>query len=256
MAAAAWVEGCLAPGSLDHADEYRVHATAAGGASKGSGGHENAAESGSGGSTGVSAGDAAPSAGGDVTSHMDSGAPSAGGADGTGGASNGGSSGGSAAGNVIYVEGESGAITDPMTVGTDANASGGKYVWVADGAKRDDSTMLGTMGIATLPVTVKDAGNYAAFGRVIGPTVNNDSFWVKMDDGDWVQWNDVSTATMNVTDWTWVTVHDTAQADMPVHYMLDPGMHTFYVAYRESGAKLDVLAFTTDPSFMPTGVAP
>jgi hypothetical protein len=77
--------------------------------------------------------------------------------------------------------------------------------------------------------------------------MNNDSFWVKMDMGNWTQWNNLTNAA-----WTWVKVRDSANADAPVTYMLTAGMHTFSVAYREAGAQLDKLAFSTDAAFTPT----
>ncbi|HEX4337476.1 MAG TPA: hypothetical protein VH062_16290 [Polyangiaceae bacterium] len=181
------------------------------------------------------------------------GASNAGGTNGNGGMNgNGGSGAGGmpATGSVIYVEAESGSLSDPMVSANDGNASGGKYVSVPTASATNADPTMSTMGIATINFTVTSSGNYGAFGRIIAMSTSSDSFWVKMDGGSWVQWNNLTTGTA----WVWDDIHDSSMADAPVHYMLDPGMHTFYVAYREAGAELDKLAFATDSGFTPTGL--
>jgi hypothetical protein len=168
----------------------------------------------------------------------------------SGGAGIGGGGGMPATGSVIYVEAESGSLSDPMVSSDDGNASGGKYISVPTASATNSDPTASTMGIATINFTVANSGNYGAFGRVIAMAQSSDSFWVKMDGGSWVQWNNLT----NGTAWVWDDVHDSTMTDTPVHYMLDPGMHTFYVAYREAGAELDKLAFATDPGFVPTGL--
>jgi hypothetical protein len=153
-------------------------------------------------------------------------------------------------GVVFYVEGESATLVDPMASGDAADASGGKYISVPAGATKVDDPTMSTMGIATFTLNVTTAGNYGAFGRIIATSTSTDSFWVKMDDGAWIQWNNIT----NSPTWVWDDVHDTAQADAAVHYQLSAGAHTFVVAYREAGAQIDKLAFATDPAFMPTGL--
>jgi hypothetical protein len=115
--------------------------------------------------------------------------------------------------------------------------------------KVDDPT-TSTMGIATFTLNVATAGNYGVFARIITMSTSTDSFWIKMDGGAWVQWNDMTAGTV----WVWDDVHDTGQAEAPVHYQLTAGMHTFVVAYREAGTQIDKFAFATDPAFMPTGL--
>jgi len=148
------------------------------------------------------------------------------------------------------VEAESGTLADPMVASMDSNASGGKYISVPSASQTNADPTASSMGIATIPFMVKNSGNYAAFGRVITASTSSDSFWVKMDGGAWVQWNNIT----NGTAWVWDDVHDSTMADAPVHYMLDPGNHTFYVAYREAAAELDKLVFATDAGFVPTGL--
>jgi hypothetical protein len=152
-------------------------------------------------------------------------------------------------GAVLYIEGESAMLTDPMVSAADANASGGMYISAPSGDKVDDPT-ISDMGVATFTLRVATAGDYAAFARVTAMSSSSDSFWVKMDDADWVQWNNV----MNSTTWVWDQIHDTDQSDEPVHYQLDAGRHTYLIAYREAGARIDKLAFATDPAFMPMGL--
>jgi len=106
------------------------------------------------------------------------------------------------------------------------------------------------MGIATYSFEVKTAGDYIGFGRELSASTSADSFWLKMDDAAWVQWNNLTTGTT----WVWDDFHDSAQTDAVVHYMLGAGTHKFAVAYREAGAELDKIVFAGDPAFVPMGL--
>ena len=75
--------------------------------------------------------------------------------------------------------------------------------------------------------------------RVLCPTANDDSYWVRMDGGSWVMWNNIST-----TSWAW--------KQFPNTFSLSSGNHTLTFAYREDGAELDKISMSTS-SALPTG---
>jgi polygalacturonase len=149
-----------------------------------------------------------------------------------------------------FAEAESGTVTAPMQVGSDPLAWGGQYVAVAAGNNSNASPP--TSGFATVPFTVTNAGTYKIMGRVIAPTTSDDSFWVRVDGGAWVNWNDIDPGTA----WHWADVTDDAAANALVTRSLSAGSHTLTVAYREDGARLDRLLITNNLSLVPANDPP
>jgi len=156
------------------------------------------------------------------------------------------------AGMTIWIEAESDTnLSAPLAVTDDATASGGKFISVTDPAQpRNDAPDETTMGIANYTFSPSEDGTFTIFGRVRAPTTDNDSFWVKIDQGAWVQWNNLTMS----TDWVWDDVHDALQENTTLRYMLSAGDHTLSVAYREQGTDLDKFAITSVPGFVPTGM--
>lgn len=149
----------------------------------------------------------------------------------------------------VRAEAESGTETAPMQVGSDANASGGQYVAVAAGNSSEASPP--SAGYATIPFSVPSAGTYTVWGRVIAPTVDSDSFWVRVDSGAWTKWNDIAAG----SSWHWANVTDDNASDARVLVNLAAGNHTLTFAYREEGTRLDRVLVTNDLSLVPSGVA-
>jgi hypothetical protein len=154
---------------------------------------------------------------------------------------------GATASTSLWPEAESASITAPMQTASDATASGGSYITVAAG--NNSQAAPPTTGIATFTFTLTDAGTYKVWGRVICPADTDDSFWVRVDGGTWINWNNI---TLGAT-WHWYDVHNgTAVAT----FSLGAGSHTLEIAYREDGAKLDRLLITNDLALTPSGVGP
>src|SRR5262249_15232380 len=58
----------------------------------------------------------------------------------------------------------------------------------------------GAGGLAIFRFDLPRDARYRLWGRVIAPTLDEDSFWVRIDDGEWIQWNDISHQDMT---WHW-----------------------------------------------------
>lgn len=153
----------------------------------------------------------------------------------------------------VWIEAESATTFQvPMSRVSDGLASGGTYVTVTAGNNATAAPPPSGNGHFTYTFNAPVAGTYRVWGRVIMPTINDDSFWLHMDSiTPWQQWNNNSTFP---TAWTWIVIHDTLEGESNMLYPLTAGSHTLEFTYREDGAKLDKLLVTNDLSFTPTGL--
>ncbi|MEM6697542.1 MAG: T9SS type A sorting domain-containing protein, partial [Bacteroidota bacterium] len=130
----------------------------------------------------------------------------------------------------IYLEAEDANIVAKWEVESDSAASASAYVVmnidVIDQSASDSDAL-------TYDFEVSSDGDYNIWARTIAPNGNDDSFWIKIDDGDWTVWSVPRTA-----DWKWNKVLNTT-------YSFTTGMHRLYVQYRENGVKLDILCLTS-----------
>lgn len=139
----------------------------------------------------------------------------------------------------IWLESECATVGSLWNKPTDANASNGQYAIVQPGNNSTASAPTDPAGFVTFPLNVSQAGTYFLFSRVLGPTANDDSFWVRMDGGAWVMWNNWFTSS-----WAW--------KQFPNSFNLSTGSHTLTFAFREDGAGLDKIDLSTS-SALPTG---
>jgi hypothetical protein len=173
---------------------------------------------------------------------------------------------GSAQADTIWLEAEScsdpfrGTITSPLLIKDDTAASGASYIEVAAG-NNSQTSMPPSEGVATYRLSVEADGVYKIWTRVMAPTRNNDSFWVRMDKlvpdpmggpptvvkGSAIRWNDIALGTA----WHWTRVIADGSTT-PVSFNLTAGDYVLNIAYREEGSRLDVMVITSDTAFNPT----
>lgn len=148
----------------------------------------------------------------------------------------------------IWIEAESGTRGSLWNTTADGTASGGSFITIQPG-NNSTTTAPGATGQATYSFTVATAGTFKIWGRVIAPSGNDDSFWVKVDSGAWIPWNNIARSTA----WTWDEVHNSNAGDTLMTYNLSAGSHTLTIAYREDGAKIDRILVTSDAAYTPSG---
>jgi hypothetical protein len=136
----------------------------------------------------------------------------------------------------IWLEAECGVVGSLWSITTDANASNSKFVTIQSGNNSTTSAPTNADGLLTYIFNVTESGNYTLYLRVICPNSNDDSFWLKMDNGAFASWNGITAS----SSWLWVAY--------PTTYSLAAGTHTFTIGYREDGAKLDKLWITNSGS--------
>ena len=148
--------------------------------------------------------------------------------------------GGGGTGTTVWLEAERGIVGANWNDNVaDSTASSGQYV-VSPSVQSLNSAPATSAGWVQLPFNAPAAGTYNVWFRKKTPTADDDSFWLRMDNGGWTLWNNMGSSSA----WGWVKA--------PVTYNATAGSHTFYVGLRENGSQLDKVYLTTG-SDTPTG---
>lgn len=150
----------------------------------------------------------------------------------------------------IVFEAEAMTLTSPFESRSEGTASSGMMITQRRGVLNPDPNATNGIGRAVFDFTVPAAGATWVFARVRAATPDSDSFWVRVDDSEFVQWNDLFD--LSNGDWAWDDVHDTrVDNEDAVQYMLTAGAHRLEVVFREANAELDRVIITQNPTFTP-----
>lgn len=115
----------------------------------------------------------------------------------------------------------------------DAKASNQKYLTIKSGLNSPNTVPQGKSGTLKFEFKVTRQAKYFIFAKVNCPTADDDSFWLKIDEGKFAMANGLRTS-----GWEWVKL-DAME--------LKPGKHTLAMTYREDGAAIDKITITTYP---------
>jgi hypothetical protein len=130
----------------------------------------------------------------------------------------------------ICFEPECATIGKNWEIKEDAEASGGDYVTVRPDMESVAEAPANGDDQLNMTFTVDKDATYYLFARLNCPTADDDSFWIKMDDGPFAMANNLVTR-----GWKWMRINS---------YALKAGEHTLTIAYRENGAKLDKICIS------------
>lgn len=143
----------------------------------------------------------------------------------------------------IIVEAEYASVLQaPMVKRNDPDARNGQYVVVPAGAPVNGDPDLVTAGRLDLPFTLTSSGTVRIFGRARVPDASGDSFWVRLDGGAWIRWNDINLEHPGV--FRWAVVHDSDAAGAAVDFAVGPGRHVLELRQREAETGLDAILIT------------
>jgi hypothetical protein len=144
----------------------------------------------------------------------------------------------------LSIEAESASrFVSPMEAAADSGASGGKIIWVKEGsASISHPSQNG--GYAEIPFQVPSAGQYTIWARVSAKDWTSDSFYLKVDGGDFYLW-DIPVEGK----WVWSQVADRVTG--AIGFSLKAGNHTLVLKQREAGARIDKIIVTNDLGFRP-----
>ncbi|MEM9990135.1 MAG: choice-of-anchor B family protein [Bacteroidota bacterium] len=97
---------------------------------------------------------------------------------------------------------------------------------------------------------VETAGSYEVYTRTQAVNRWHNSFWVRMDGGNWIDYENLQQGSA----FQWQAVHDSAKGDSIVTFYLEPGMHYFDVSLQENATRLDKIYVVTANTRQPDGV--
>ena len=120
-----------------------------------------------------------------------------------------------------------------------ARVSGKSYVTVNPEIESVSAAPLSSKDHIVIPFTIENEGTHYLYGRLDCPTADDDSYWLKIDDGSFIMVNGLTTS-----GWEWLRMTSTT---------LTAGEHVLTIAYRENGANLDKISVSTS-SIAPTGL--
>jgi len=144
----------------------------------------------------------------------------------------------------IWIETECQTIGSNWDIINDPSRSNGQYLtWTGDNSYNSPSNNPDDLLIYNFEVN--DAGTYQLWGLCLAPNTDDDSFWVKIDNNDWVRWNQITGSNT----WQWDDLHDDRfNSGAAISYFLSSGIHTLTISYRENGASIDKLHLTNNGS--------
>jgi hypothetical protein len=129
-------------------------------------------------------------------------------------------------------------VGENWNIVNDVTASNGHYVTVEPGVQSLDQAPGDDKSIE-FSFSVVDNGTYSVIARINCPSYDDDSFWVKMDNGEYQVFN-----MLKNSGWEWIKFDD---------YALAEGEHSLFIAYREDGALLDKI-FISNQGTTPEGM--
>ncbi|QEG23318.1 alpha/beta hydrolase family protein [Mariniblastus fucicola] len=130
-------------------------------------------------------------------------------------------------------EAEAAAHGADWKVVDDSKVSGGKYLTVKSGKNSTDAFPTGDDAAMRFQFKTTRDAKYFLFAKVNCASADDDSFWLKVDDGEFETINGLGT-----NGWEWVKLKA---------IQLKSGDHSLTLTYREDGALIDQMAVTTYP---------
>jgi hypothetical protein len=127
-----------------------------------------------------------------------------------------------------YSEPECGVVGENWRIMADEKASNGSYVTATPGIENISVAPADESSAIQMNFTLTADTGYYVYGRFNNPTAGDDSYWVKIDDQEYVFIDGLTT-----NGWQWLEMKS---------YDLTAGGHTIRMAVGEDGASLDKLA--------------
>ena len=145
----------------------------------------------------------------------------------------------------VYLEAECAEVGENFVTAEADSASNGSYVVVQEGlVSVMEPPADEAANMVTFRVNVQEADEFHVWGRVRGSSPDNDSYWIRVNGGTWVEWNRRLGATEG---WIWRELNNSP-------FNVEAGEMVIDFAYREANTQLDKIFVTTINNLTPTGM--
>lgn len=148
----------------------------------------------------------------------------------------------------LWYEAECAGLGTTWESKVNTRASNNHYVRTPTGLELIEAPSDSVSDQIRINLSLPEEGDYKVWGRLVAKDAGANSFWVKMDDSDWILWEDIPPG----SDWFWDDVH-ADNNENPVVFELSAGDHALYICYREDGILLDKILITNS-GVNPTGI--
>ena len=148
----------------------------------------------------------------------------------------------------IWIEAECGVIGRSWVSVQNKGASNKEYIYLPNKGLNYRTPPTEAKFIANYDFYIKNSGSHSVYFRYQSSTAEDDSFWVRIDNGNWIQFNNLK----KKSNFLWEELHDSQNSDRIVKLELEKGKHTIEVGIREDGTKLDKI-FITSTNTVPSG---
>ncbi|MEM9837049.1 MAG: T9SS type A sorting domain-containing protein, partial [Bacteroidota bacterium] len=148
----------------------------------------------------------------------------------------------------FWLEAECGLVGSSWTSLNDGSASGGQALTYT-GASSTGSAPTAAAARVRFNVNISQAGSYEIYTRSVAPNSGSDSYWVRVNNGSWVRFNQVNAPNQNSSyQWDQVGQWNSGSNNVPQSFNLSAGNAVIDVAYRENGIKFDKLFVSLNQS--------
>lgn len=151
-------------------------------------------------------------------------------------------------GGGVYVEAESGEVSQGFTIQSDASVSGGFYLASPAGSASETAPGPDRVRYA---IDVPARGKYIVWGRIHSPDAIHNRVWFNVDGGTWYVFR-ISTG----DDWYWEPFHDDRNYLEPLAFDLAAGRHELVLADAVEDVGLDRFYFTASGDTPPGNDTP
>lgn len=153
----------------------------------------------------------------------------------------------------LYLEAECGTVGSQWQRRSDPGASAGIFLRSPSRTSYNNPPDE-TADRIELNFETPGAGTYRIFFRSRTTNAGDDSYWVQVDDGDWIKWNKVNGEVFSDA-FQWDQVGEWIGGDnvTPLTFQLSGGAHRLHIAWREPNVALDKV-FITNSEATPAGI--
>jgi len=142
------------------------------------------------------------------------------------------------------LEAEEGLLGSQWTMVSDPLACGLSYMLPPNASSLNDPPTTAS-DMISFSVSLDSSGTYKIYARTLTTGVDDDSFWVRANNGAWQKWNAINAPDyLGLYEWSQVGNWTGGTTADPVTFQLQAGTNTIYFAWREADARLDKIFVT------------